>query len=262
MRSLGSTLWSFIFMALCLHWLAYQAFYRSSLFPKAGSLGAKSEIEIERWADESKPIVRSSQIEPQINSNEVTARFSGEFLNRTPLETQSRLKGRFREAFPRELIPGAQDDPSDRKPLLGESRNPYALPKNIVEGSQTVLNTDPVLFASFINRIADEIHDPWVDMLQEAVKNSTDAGIKFDPNIYITKLLVVIDQEGHVAAIQTLQSSSIPAFDDAAKKSFWETEPFPNPPQQMFEKDGILRCAFEFHFEMRRSVFNIVPWAI
>ena len=43
---------------------------------------------------------------------------------------------------------------------------------------------------------------------------------------------------GKINAITILQSSGIAELDEAPKKAFWEISAFPNPPTQMFGKDG------------------------
>ena len=68
-----------------------------------------------------------------------------------------------------------------------------------------------------------------------------------------------MDLSGKITAIKTLQSSGIPELDEASKKAFWTTEPFPNPPEKMFTKEGTANLVYEFHFQWRTSSFNIVP---
>jgi hypothetical protein len=144
--------------------------------------------------------------------------------------------------------------------ILG--RSPHPLSDQIEKGNQTILNTDKVLYASFINRIAEEVYQPWVGNIQEALNNIRARGKKLENNTYVTKLNVSMDKHGEITGIQILASCGVPAIDEAPKKAFWEVEPFPNPPVQLIEEDGFIRLNYEFHFEWKSSGFNIVPMTI
>lgn len=286
----------FVLVALALHFLLAQI-----IVPPTGPLTAESdeaaqgknktkEIIVEHYEDSKKPIVRSSRAKNQDSAKDKEARFAGEFKQRVEKETQSPDKGRFHEgAIARgkggdadgdSKPPGAHpeekgDELSQTKPgeagkggklgmhdLLAFGASPNDLPKDIGQGNETVLNTDPVLYASFINRIADEIYDPWAQNAREAVRTYYTLGKKLEANVYVTKLSVLMDSSGRVSAIQVLQSSGIPELDEAPKKAFWSIEPFPNPPSQMFGKDGYVKLVYSFSFQLMTSSFNIVPWQI
>ncbi|MFM8268576.1 MAG: energy transducer TonB [Pseudomonadota bacterium] len=215
-----------------------------------------------------KPVVQSSQATQNIPS-EKTAQFSGEFDQRVEQQTQSPLKGKFQEgqAFLSKESPELKDGESDKSSIKGKSflslgKSPYALPKEIPFGNQTVLNTDKVRYASFINRIADEIYQPWVEAAERALRDFAVGHKKMEPNIYITRLKVTLTSDGSVTGIQIMDSCGISELDEAPKKAFWNSEPFPNPPTQLVEKDGYVRLTYEFQFEWKNSGFNIIPWKI
>jgi len=213
------------------------------------------EIVVEPLTNSDKPLVQTSRSD---EASDEKARFSGEFRNRVSKQMQSRHRGRFRQGDKDRI----ESDKEGMAQLMPFSRTPNALPGDIESGDQTLLNTDPVLYASFINRIADEVYDPWVKFARQAISDVYHRGRKLEPNTFITKLMVNIDREGEVNSIQILQSSGIAELDEAPKKAFWESEPFPNPPTQMFENEMSVGFVYEFHFEWRTSSFNIVPWAI
>ena len=146
--------------------------------------------------------------------------------------------------------------------LMIMGRSPHFLSDKIEKGNQTILNTDKVLYASFINRIAEEVYQPWVRNIEEALKTLKVLGRKLENNIYVTKLNISMDKEGEITGIQILSSCGIQVIDEAPKKAFWESEPFPNPPTQLIEEDGYIRLVYEFHFEWKSSGFNIVPMTI
>lgn len=248
------------------------------VFPKAKWASRLSDfkdraIEIispEDLAKMRKPVLETSRAEKQSDTKK-TARFSGEFNQQVDQETQSPVKGMFQEGDlfeskeSPELEDGLETGRAQKKALknfLTFGQSPNVLPKDIPFGNQTVLNTDKVRYASFINRIADEIYQPWVESAERALKEFAFGQKKMEPNIYITRLRVTLNSEGGVTGIQVMDSCGISQLDEAPKKAFWESEPFPNPPNQLIEKDGFVRLTYEFQFEWKNSGFNIIPWKI
>jgi TonB family protein len=193
------------------------------------------------------------------------ARFAGEVRNRVKREMQADRRGRFQQGRSRPTVPDASKDGEGGyrggpfSDLLAIPQSPHALPDDIRKGGQTVLNTDPVLYASFLNRVADEIYDAWTSNASDAMDRVYGAGGKLSANIYVTKLTVVFNREGGVASVKILKSSGVRELDEAPKKAFWDTEPFPNPPGQMFDEDGLVRVVYEFQYEWKSSGFNIIP---
>ncbi|NBX93954.1 MAG: energy transducer TonB [Proteobacteria bacterium] len=232
-------------------------------------------IEIANFKDldsEKKPVVQTSKLQDSQRTSE-TAKFSGEFENRVEQEMRSPLIGSFQEGWQRpevedpnsELEEGAEFREKKNIPmknLLTFGRSPHALPEDIPLGNQTLLNTDKVRYASFINRIADEIYQPWVESAERVVHDYYSQQRRIEPNLYVTKLRITLDTDGAIKAIQVLESCGLSELDEAPKKAFWEAEPFPNPPSQLLEDDGFIRLTYEFQFEWKNSAFNIVPWKI
>jgi len=266
--------WGYATIALCLH---------ASVLVYFNLLGGISQnvlelkervIELVDPTDLSqnrKPVVQTSKALNQIQSDK-EAQYAGEFDQRVEQETRSPLVGSFQEGqiggFKKELElgEGEKSEGAASGPTLKEfmtfGRSPHALSEQLPLGNQTVLNTDKVRYASFINRIADEIYHPWVEAAERAVRDFVVERRKIEPNLYVTRLRITLDQEGAVQGIQVLSSSGIRELDEAPKKALWETEPFPNPPTQLFESDGFVRLTYEFQFEWKNSAFNIIPWKI
>lgn len=212
-------------------------------------------------------VVQSSRVEEDESLNDQEAKHLGEHRNRVKKETQGLARGPFREGrgTPSTPVPSEKGEgiPAPQiSDLMAFGSSPHDLGDEIAAGNQTVLNTDPVKYASFINRIANEIYEPWVVRAREAVRLIYGDGRKLEANTYITKLQIVMDATGEVRAIQTLRGSGVDELDEAPKQAFWDVEPFPHPPDQMFKKENMVRFIYEFHFEWQTSSFNIVPWTI
>ncbi len=227
---------------------------------------------------EERDIVETSKLkkqDPELAKNK--ARFYAEETNRVKEETKSPLHGKFQQG---EIIPRGGDsegselplgedgekqgkakgsDTPNLKDLMLYSRTPNQLPGDIKEGTETVLNTDKVLYASFINRIAEEVYDPWVTNLETTIRETKLKDKKLETNLYITKLLVTMDKEGDIQGIKVMKSSGNDEIDDAPRRAFWSLEGFKNPPSQLMKEDGFIRLTYEFHLEYKNSGFNIIP---
>lgn len=140
--------------------------------------------------------------------------------------------------------------------------SPYLLPDDVPQGSETVLNTDRYLYASFLNRIADSIYQPWVDEIDLARETLESAGKHLEANLYVTKLSVVLNDRGDVVEVQVLKSCGVEAFDEAPKRAFWRAAVFPNPPGAFFTKSDTLRLYYEFHLKLGTKLFEILPWVV
>lgn len=228
---------------------------------------AEIYVEPEELSKSQKPIVQTSRANQELTKEEEekAARFGGEERNRAKRETRSAQSGRFQQG-PAPQPQGQTGDSSAEgnvregiRQLMPFGSNPHALPNDIAEGNETLLNTDSVKYASFINRIADQVYDAWVRNAREAMQSVT-ARKKIEPDVYVTKLLVTLGKQGEVTGIKILKSSGLEPLDDAPKRAFWNTSPFLNPPAQMFGDQATLSFVYEFHFEWRSSSFNIVPF--
>lgn len=214
-----------------------------------------------------KPIVQSSRTkEEDSQAKDKESKYGAEHRNRVKEEMQAARKGRFQAGQGKpESVPGKDGEEAGAPTihdLMAYGMSPNEISRDIAIGDQTILNTDPVKYASFINRIADKIYDSWVYYARDAVHSIYLTNRKIEGNVYITRLQIVINREGEVRAIQTLASSGVTELDEAPKRAFWDVEPFNNPPSQLFDKEDLIRFVYEFHFEWKTSSFSIVPPAI
>ncbi|MBM4304418.1 MAG: TonB C-terminal domain-containing protein [Deltaproteobacteria bacterium] len=276
----------FFGLALVLHASFLAVIWDGNFVPEKSSLTRSNPIEIESFPEaKRKTVVQTSKAEEQAEDKD-PAEFAGEIRNRVKKQTQARLTGSFREGKTTGektegdgvggKVSSSKENEEEGEPILAPGgvegpgisdlmilgRSPHQLSEKIEKGNQTILNTDKVLYASFINRIAEEVYQPWVGNIQEALNNIRSKGNKLDNNTYVTKLNVSMDKYGEITGIQILASCGVPSIDEAPKKAFWEVEPFPNPPIQLIEEDGFIRLNYEFHFEWKSSGFNIVPMTI
>lgn len=252
------SLWGFFLLAALVHlWLATRP---AGFFVARPSVAKRDDapIEIEKWDGQGKQVVQTSKAEKPFEDEKIKPRFGGEFRNRVEKETRAPRTGRFQEGAP-PVPKGEGAGQLKMADLLPFGSQGSKLPDDVAPGAQTLLNTDPVVYGSFLNRVVDEVRGPWERFLQEAVGKSER---RIAAGTYVTTLRFVIDREGNVISITTLKSSGVEAIDSAPKRALWETEPFPNPPVELAKNEPTLPFVLEFHFELQKSLFGIVPWGI
>lgn len=237
---------SFLLLALVIHWPIFQL---RNLFP----IHAILEREPVEVSDLRSSIVFSESAESP--NTDTTARFLSDRRNRVIRETRG-LVGRF--------LPGGNASVLGELFSGGVGSTPDVLPNDIPAGTSTVLNTDRYRYASFIQRIADAIYQPWVDHV-EAAREALAGGGKgdtIDVTTYITRISISLDRQGEVVGISLVKSCGNKSFDDSPKRAFWDVGSFPNPPTELFSDSETIRLQYEFHLEFRKRLFEILPFTV
>ena len=212
-----------IVLALLVHFIARQLnpFYESAGEEKK----AEKSIEIVPLPKEyRKPVVETSRAKSQAEDSSIKPRFAGEFRNRVEKEMQSPIKNNFRQsqraAGAGKEGAGKQGTPglslSDLMPF--SSSTPYLLPKEIANGSETLLNTEEVHYASFMNRVAEAVYGPWVRFVRQALREIGRG--RFEATAYVTRLDVVLNPDGKIITIKVLRSCGVGELDEAGFKPF------------------------------------------
>lgn len=242
--------------------------------PLGDSLTAANQEPFEVWAPDSKKEKREKQDEDESkltdqketvltlktpekkDLKDKPAEFFGEFHNRVEEQTQAHLKGRLRTAPPSaNPLPKGEEGLAQLMPF---GAGPQKFSDEIKEGRETVLNTDRVAYASFINRVAEDIRDIWSRHVYEAME-TLGKKRKIDEDFFITRIQVTLNGEGEVSSVQILKRSGEDLIDAAPGKAFWDASQFPNPPTQLVQEDGFVRLPFEFILELKRSLLSVLP---
>lgn len=248
------------------------------VFPESSQVSVAKNDPIEIVRD--LPVAQSSRALHNKNDGS-KADFASEFTQRVEKQTRSPRSGLFQEGqAPSTLGPGQGEreddsipDPKSKPETMAKgggtmmrdlmlSATPNQLPEELAMGDQTLLNTDSVVYASFLNRVADEIYMPWGEGMRERIQDVFNSGGKLSSQTFVTRLAVSMNESGEVVAIQVLKSSGYEEFDEAPKKAFWDRSPFPNPPNQLKTSEGVYKMVFTFSYDLKTAAFNIVPWAI
>jgi TonB family protein len=154
--------------------------------------------------------------------------------------------------------PGSNTPPSPPRPMslmptsetlaraLGGGSPDY-LP-DVEEGAETALNARKWKFASFFNRVKEQIRQHWHAGEEYAKRDPT--GSVYGGKTHYTLLRVQLRPDGALADVHLEQPSGVDFLDDVAVEAVKQAQPFPNPPQQLVQEG---RISFRFGFVVDTS---------
>jgi TonB family protein len=126
---------------------------------------------------------------------------------------------------------------------LGAGTSDY-LP-DVDEGSDTALNAKRWKFASFFNRVKEQIRQHWHAAQEYQKRDPT--GTLYGGKVRFTVLRVALMPDGSLADVHLEKGSGVDFLDDVAMTAVKEAQPFPNPPQQLVDPK-LGKISFKFGF--------------
>lgn len=125
------------------------------------------------------------------------------------------------------------------------------------EGDASILNAQRWKYASFFNRMKDDIDQYW-DPVARLRARDPDGRIN-GSKTRTTRVMIILNADGSLYKITTQSSSSVDYLDDEAIQAVRQAAPFPNPPPGMLDPtDGKLHVPFGFIVEMGKGrIFRI-----
>lgn len=116
----------------------------------------------------------------------------------------------------------------------------------IEDDLMTRLNTKEYKYYGYYNRIKTQLNQWWVPKVQQKFTRMLSQGrtIASEEN-KITKLIIILNDSGHLVKVQVLAESGIKDLDDAAIEAFRSAAPFPNPPKGMIDSDGTVKIRWD-----------------
>jgi TonB family protein len=130
--------------------------------------------------------------------------------------------------------------------IIGAAPNDHL--EDAEEGDGTLLNTREWKFASFFNRVKQNVGMHWDPNAQLHQRDPT--GSIYSGKDRYTMVNVTLDQKGMVEEIHVEKSSGLDFLDMEAVASFERAQPFPNPPAGLLDGDSKVRFSFGFFLEM------------
>jgi TonB family protein len=140
---------------------------------------------------------------------------------------------------------------------LGAGSSDYL--RDVDEGEDTALNAKKWKFASFFNRVKEQIRQHWHAAQEYSKRDPT--GSLYGGKVRFTVLIVQLEPNGTLANVRLEKPSGVDFLDDVAVEAVKQAQPFPNPPQQLIDK-AIGKISFRFGFvvdvegETRLKVFR------
>jgi TonB family protein len=124
--------------------------------------------------------------------------------------------------------------------------------KDIDDGDETSLNAKKWKFASFFNRVKQQVRDHWRPA--EEYRRRDPTGSIYGQKDRYTLLRVQLKPDGSLANVALENPSGVEFLDDEAIEAFKQAQPFPNPPKQLVDGDsGLINFRFGFFFELSGS---------
>ncbi len=121
--------------------------------------------------------------------------------------------------------------------------------KDLDDGDETALNAKRWKFASFFNRVKQQVRDHWKP--GEAYRRRDPTGSIYGSKDRYTLLRVQLKPDGSLANVALETPSGVEFLDDEAIDAFKQAQPFPNPPKQLVEDStGVINFKFGFFFEL------------
>jgi TonB family protein len=120
--------------------------------------------------------------------------------------------------------------------------------KDVDEGEETALNSKKWRFASFFNRVKKQVSEHWHP--EEAYRRRDPTGAVYGRQNRYTELRITLKPDGRLANVGVNLPSGLEFLDDEAISAFKDAQPFPNPPHQLLETDGVIKFSFGFLYDL------------
>lgn len=123
--------------------------------------------------------------------------------------------------------------------------------KDVDDGEETALNAKKWKFATFFNRVKEQVRDHWKPA--EEYRRRDPSGAIYGQTDRVTLVRVQLRPDGSLAKIAVEHPSGVDFLDEVAVEAFKQAQPFPNPPHQLVERSGFIDFAFGFYFEVSET---------
>jgi TonB family protein len=116
------------------------------------------------------------------------------------------------------------------------------------DGDETALTAKRWVYASFFNRIKRQVAQNWDP---QSVWHRVDpTGQVNGFKTRITEIRATLTPSGAIDRILVITPSGVGELDEEGMRAFKAAGPFPNPPDGLVAKDGMITFAFSFYFEI------------
>jgi len=136
------------------------------------------------------------------------------------------------DAGPHALRPTVRGSADAIRKTFGGSGSHDAL-DDVAEGTESILNSERFRFASFFNRLRDQVEQQWDP---NGVMRRADAdGRTYGSRTRTTILRVKLTPKGAIQKLDIIQDSGVIELDKEAIRALHQAAPFVNPPPEMVD---------------------------
>lgn len=118
--------------------------------------------------------------------------------------------------------------------------------EDVAIGTQTLLNAQEFKYYSFYARVREKLSERWQIRLRQEINHIQAQNLSLTNSTHKTSVRVFLKPDGYLKKIQILGSSGLEGLDKAATDAFKLAAPFPNPPKDMLDEEGMLSIRWEF----------------
>lgn len=149
-------------------------------------------------------------------------------------------------------VPGLRGSPGAMERALGGPGSLDKIDDDVQQGGETLLNSRRWKYASFFNRVRDEVAQHWHPEQVHAARDPS--GAKFGTIPRLTRLYIKLNADGSVNKISVEGSSGLDFLDEEAIRAVRAAQPFHNPPPQLVDPDsGLIEFGFGFRLEFEKD---------
>lgn len=146
---------------------------------------------------------------------------------------------------PSELFPSSEDAAR----AAGGGEPDYL--EDVDEGDETLLNRKESKYWSFMQRLKRQVAREWSP--GEAFRRHDPDGDRYGVEDRFTKLRITLEEDGSMRSVYVGEPSGAKFYDDEAVRAVRDAAPFPNPPDGMKNRDGLVDFTFGFMLDVERG---------
>ncbi|HUB07802.1 MAG TPA: energy transducer TonB [Myxococcales bacterium] len=120
--------------------------------------------------------------------------------------------------------------------------------EGVDEGEGTYLNTREWKYASFFNRVKQNVAEHWDP--GSVMRRRDPSGEIYGWRDRRTILSVTLNKTGGIEELTVEKSCGVDFLDEEAMSAFKRAQPFLNPPPALVDDSGMIRFSFGFYLEM------------
>ncbi len=130
--------------------------------------------------------------------------------------------------------------------------------QDVEDGDINQLNSRRWKYASFFNRVRDQVAQHWHPEVVHAARDPD--GRRYGMATRVTRLLVRLNPDGSLKQIKVDKPSDVDFLDEEAIRAMRTAQPFSNPPSGLVDPEtGYIDFAFGFIFEIESGRSQLIP---